>query len=80
MAATVENLIRLSYDRRKKHLGKSKYKNVYLIEFLGDIYYKASISKYQWVKHFLDEREAAKAVDIKLIEHGEKPINILNKI
>jgi hypothetical protein len=48
-----------------------------LFDYKGEIYYKAQMSKYNWAVFFLTEKEAAKAVDMKLIEKGLEPVNIL---
>lgn len=79
MTAHIENLNKLNHDRRKKYLGKTEYAHVSMVEFLGEIYYKAHLHKYKWTKHFVDLRDAAKAVDLKLIEKGLKPKNILKE-
>lgn len=77
MTAHIENLNRLNHDRRKKYLGKTEYAHVSMVEFLGEVYYKATIKS--WTKHFIDLKEAARAVDLKLIEKGLEPKNILKK-
>jgi NACalpha-BTF3-like transcription factor len=61
----------------KKYIRKSEYAHVSLFEYKKEVYYKAQISKYKWTVFFLTEKEAAKAVDIKLIEKGQEPVNIL---
>jgi len=72
-----------------KHRGKgkiikwvsiTKYKYVGKVEIEGEIWYKARISRLnEWYNYYSDIKEAAKAVDIKLIENGFEPINILKK-
>ena len=62
----------------KKYIRKSdEYAHVSLFEYKKELYYKAQMSKYNWSVFFLTEKEAAKAVDIKLIEKGQEPVNIL---
>jgi hypothetical protein len=61
----------------KKYIRKSEYAHVSLFEYKKELYYKAQISKYNWSVFFLTEKEAAKAVDMKLIEKGQDPVNIL---
>ena len=63
-----------------KRKGKSKnFKYVYWVEFSGIDMWRAELHKYKWQKVFAfdKERDAAKEVDLKLIENGESPINIL---
>lgn len=69
--------VRISRMTRK---GKSKnYKYVYLVTFNGVDMWRAELQKYKWQKvfDFDKEKEAAKAVDLKLIEMKQSPINIL---
>ena len=64
--------------KEKKYVRKSEeYAHVSLFDYKGEIYYKAQMSKYNWAVFFLTEKEAAKAVDMKLIEKGLEPVNIL---
>lgn len=73
-------LTKLKHDKRKKCIGKSNlYAHVSVFELLGEIYYKAQLNKFKWFKFFDNEKEAAKAVDLKLIEKGLKPKNILKE-
>ena len=74
---TDEILAVLHYRKDKIHLGKSIYKHVSMFEYEKIIYYKAQIAKFKWHKFFTTEKQAAKAVDIKLIEKGFSPLNIL---
>lgn len=65
-----------------KHLGKSKYKNVYICQDnKGNFIYRAKIgnpkSKIHFNYYFNDEIEAAKAIDLILIRFGKEPVNIL---
>ena len=57
----------------------SKYKYVYAIKFKGEVIYRSYITRLKWANYFLTEREAAIAVDKKLIEKGKEPVNILKK-
>lgn len=70
------------------YLGKSKYKYVSKIQInarfgLKDkppiIAYRVRVPKLNWNCCFDNEREAAKAVDLKFIEMGEEPRNILKR-
>lgn len=72
-----EILAILHYRKDKIHKGKSIYKHVSIFEYNNNIYYKAQIAKFKWHKFFIDEKQAARAVDIKLIEKGLSPLNIL---
>ena len=68
--------------RTKKYVGKSKmYKHVYIHEIDGQHYYRALINLGlgNWGKFFESERQAALAVDKKLLESGKEPVNILVK-
>lgn len=65
--------------KEKKYIRKSEYAHVSLFDYNGEVYYKAQMSKYNWAVFFLTEKEAAKAVDMKLIEKGLDPVNILKK-
>jgi len=63
----------------------TKYKHVYFSKFLinrrGDaiLLWMTLIGHdhTHWCKRFTTEREAALAVDMKLIEMGKEPVNIL---
>lgn len=74
---TDEILQVLHYRKDKKHIRKSDYSHVSVFEYNKVLYYKAQIAKYRWHKFFTDEKEAAKAVDLKLIEKNQQPKNIL---
>jgi hypothetical protein len=74
---TDEILQVLHYRKDKIHKGKSIYKHVSMFEYNKILYYKAQIAKFKWHKFFTTEKQAAKAVDIKLIEKGLSPLNIL---
>jgi hypothetical protein len=68
-----------------KRKGKSDlYKYVYLVEYCNQgkcqEKWRAEIPKYKWQKVFDVEKEAGKAVDLKLIEMNQKPINVLKRV
>ena len=77
------------YVNNLKHQGKSeKYKYVYkYIDHAGVIYWKAGITltDYSGIKkkgktfNADQERDAAKWIDMRLIEAGKDPVNILTK-
>jgi hypothetical protein len=63
-----------------KYIGKSKiYKNVTMYRFRGkEIQYTGTFSKYS-KGGFETEKEAAIWVDMRLIEAGKEPVNILKR-
>ena len=68
----------MAHGAFKKYVGKSDYKYVNKWIVGGVLKYRANINKFDgWVKLCDTEKEAAKAVDLKLIEKGEEPVNIL---
>lgn len=62
-----------------KRIGSTKYRYVSEMEVDGKRCYHARIttSHILWEKYFDDLRDAAKAVDIQMIEKGKEPVNIL---
>ena len=61
-----------------KYVKGTTYKYVYQRVIKNEkIVYEAYISTFKWSKYFLDEREAAIAVDKKLLENNRNPVNIL---
>jgi hypothetical protein len=70
----------INSKKDKKLVRKSEYKHVSIFTYSGFIYYKAQIKKLKFASFFLVEKDAAKAVDLKLIENGITPINILKPI
>jgi len=60
-----------------KHINKTEYKYVNLVEQDGKQFYFARLPQFSCSKSFDDLRIAAKWVDIKLIKNGKKPVNIL---
>lgn len=63
--------------RPLKQIDKTEYKYVNLVEQNGKQFYFARIPQFSCSKSFDDLRSAAKWVDIKFIERGKKPVNIL---
>lgn len=57
-----------------KHKSKN-YKNVYLYAKNGEELWLATLGKKQ--KFFKTEKQAGRFIDLKLIEQGKEPINIL---
>jgi len=67
-----------NFSEKKTIPNGSKYKNVTALLIKGKLYFRASIRKYNnWEAYFEEERDAAKAVDIKRLEKGDKAVNIL---
>jgi len=64
-----------------KHLGKSKYKGVYIIDQNQTIQYKAymTINGKTLRKIFNSDTEAAKCIDMFLIRNGKNPVNIIKR-
>ena len=62
-----------------KRICKTEYKYVSLVTYDGTPTFRAELCKYKWMKCFASCREAALAVDKKLIEKGKQPVNILVK-
>jgi len=69
-----------NYRVGPKYIGvsESAYKNVAVIDYLGNKRYLGYYSKKK--KSFDTEREAAIYVDKCLIERGKEPINILKRV
>lgn len=63
----------------KRH-GKTSFKYVYLVSYDGSLTYRAELSKHGFSKCFPSAREAAIAIDKKLIELGLTPVNVFKKI
>ncbi len=62
----------------KKSDYNSKYKGVSLLECSRKVYtkvWRGNLGKKQ--KYFETEKEAAKWVDLRLIEQGKEPVNVL---
>lgn len=65
--------------KKFKRLGKTKYKYVYIVSFDNVETYRAELSKYKFCKCFDNMRDAAIAVDKKLLENNKEPVNILKR-
>lgn len=63
---------------RFKYIGKSdKYKYVYISKSFDGIMYTGKVGKKK--RMFKDEREAARWVDLALIDAGKEPVNVLKR-
>lgn len=68
------------YKCQSKRIGKTKFKYVSLHEYKGIQFYFAHVLGLGYKSFTINElREAAKWVDIQLIENGKKPVNILKR-
>ena len=65
--------------KKFKRLGKTKYKYVYKVSFDNIETYRAELSKYHLCQCFDIIRDAAIAVDKKLLENNKEPVNILKR-
>jgi len=77
---TPSELIKKSFTLKMRGVLKSirtKYKYVKSYTHEGATVYYAQLSRYGWSKMFENLHEAAKAVDLKLISKGKKPVNVL---
>ena len=61
---------------------KSKYKYVYKSKFSGKYYWEGQVSRKSKLFPFTDdgERSAAKWADMRLINDGREPVNVLKKL
>jgi len=85
MEFTLENLVSINRNYPIRSRIKSSYKYVRIYEYKGNLYYKAQITAHSslgrnWTSLFLDEREAALAVDKTLIINKLQPVNILKQL
>ena len=62
-----------------KHISSTAFKYVNRVSQNGKEFYFARITQYRCSKSFDDLRQAAKWVDMKLIEKGKEPVNILHR-
>ena len=71
---------RVKFKKKKIRVGKTQYK--YVSEYLYDdeTMYLSSIPSVRWLKVCKDISDAAKCVDLKLIEIGRQPVNILKRV
>lgn len=60
-----------------KHIASTDFKYVNKVSQNGKEFYFARLPQYKCSKSFDDLRTAAKWVDVKLIEKGKEPVNIL---
>ena len=60
-----------------KHIRDTQYKYVNSVEQNGNKFYFARLPQFKCSKRFDNLRDAAKWIDLKLIEKGKKPVNIL---
>ena len=80
---TKKELITRSYVLRTRGLlkrAKTQYKYVKSYTYEGVEVFYAQINAIQWSKMFENLKEAAIAVDTKLLEIGKKPVNVLKKV
>ena len=71
----------VAFSNGKKRLPKSKYKYVCGYELKDkSIVYHCDIRKFKWSAYFHSEHKAAQMVDLKLIEKGLEPVNVLKPI
>lgn len=80
---TKKELITRSYVLRTRGLlkrAKTQYKYVKSYTYEGVEVFYAQISAIRWSKMFENLKEAAIAVDTKLLEMGKKPVNVLKKV
>ena len=73
------NKITAIKGKKMKRLGKTDYKYVYIVSYDGVKTYSAEIPAFRFCKCFPDIRDAAVAVDKKLMENGKDPVNIFKK-
>lgn len=67
--------------KTKKYTQESsnfKYVSKYIINGTREVY-QANIGKFKWCKWYESERTAAIGVDVKFLEKGQKPVNILKR-
>ena len=73
------NKIESIRGKKFKRLCKTKYKYVYKVSFDNIETYRAELSKYHFCKCFDVIRDAAIAIDKKLLENNKEPVNILKR-
>jgi len=64
---------------RKKRTGRTEYKFVWKTTD-KEKPFDAVLPRFLFAKSFCNARAAAIAIDQKLIEHGQQPINVLRKL
>lgn len=82
--ASEMSFIKALKSRETKQLKVSdNYKYVTIYQYREHIFYQAhqprSKGNRSWSKCFFNERDAARAVDLKRIERGQEPVNILKR-
>lgn len=60
--------------KKRNIIAKSKYNHIYEYEEGKEGWFAKLGKKQKWFK---DERDAAKWIDLRLIEQGKEPVNIL---
>lgn len=60
-----------------KHIASTEFKYVNRVSQNGKEFYFARLPQYRCSNSFDDIRKAAKWVDLKLIQKGKEPVNIL---
>lgn len=77
---TIPSVSGSAFPNGKKRLPKGKYKYVCGYELKdGSVVYHCDIRKLKWSAYFDSEHKAAKMVDLKLIEKGLEPVNVLKR-
>lgn len=62
-----------------KRIGSTSYKYVYIVSYDGILTYRAELVKFHFNRCFALARDAALAVDKKLLENNQDPVNILKR-
>lgn len=73
------NAVKKVIMSKMKRICKTEYKYVSVVTYDNVLTYRAAIPKYKWMKCFAKAKDAALAVDLKLIEKGKSPVNVLKK-
>lgn len=71
--------VTITHSSEMKRVSKTKYKYVYIVSYNGVKTYRAELCKLRFNKCFSILRDAALAVDKKLMENKIDPVNILKK-
>lgn len=62
-----------------KRIGPTSYKYVYIVSYDGVLTYRAELTKFHFHKCFAIAKDAALAIDKKLLENNQDPVNILKR-
>jgi hypothetical protein len=62
-----------------KRISPTRYKYVYIVSYNGVLTYRAELPKLHFAKTFAIARDAALAIDKKLLENNIDPVNILKR-